>query len=135
MLKSCKSFRIRVKTMIGKKMAAILSKFTVLCQSSDFDVYLFKSKLILFYNCVIYYYTRIFLILFLQPIVKHKVIILITDNLQYDIWYSYRIQTNRTQLYGFKHDNNYMVSGNYFFLEIVICLQTIKWFRVTNNIP
>ena len=44
-------------------MVAILHKFTVLCLSSYFVVYFFKLKLILFYNRVIYYYTRIFLIL------------------------------------------------------------------------
>ena len=44
-------------------MAAILSKFTVLCLSSYFAVYLLKLKSILFYNYVVYYYTRMFLIL------------------------------------------------------------------------
>ena len=46
-----------------KKMAAILSKFTVLCLFSYFVVYFFKFKLIFFYNRIMYYYTRIFLIL------------------------------------------------------------------------
>ena len=39
-----------------------MSKFTVLCLSSYF-VYSFELKLNLFHNKVIYYYTRIFLIL------------------------------------------------------------------------
>ena len=42
-------------------MGAILSKFTVLGLSSYFVVYFLKSKLILFYNRIVY--TRIFLIL------------------------------------------------------------------------
>ena len=46
-------------------MAAILSKFTVLCLFSYFVVYLFflRLELILFYNRVVYYYARIFQIL------------------------------------------------------------------------
>ena len=40
-----------------------MSKFTVSCLSSYFAVYLLKLKLILFHNKVVYYYTRIFLIL------------------------------------------------------------------------
>ena len=35
-------------------MVAILSKFTVFCLSSYFDVYFLKSKLILFYNRIVY---------------------------------------------------------------------------------
>ena len=66
-LKACKSFQSYVK-----KMAAILSKFTVLCLFSYFLVYFLKSKLILFYNRVIYYYTRIFLILPRYPVNKKK---------------------------------------------------------------
>ena len=64
-LKECKSFRRRVNTIIEKKVA-ILSKFTVLCLSSYFVFcfFLFFSlKLTFFYNRVVYYYTRIFLIL------------------------------------------------------------------------
>ena len=41
---------------------------TVLCLSSYFIVYFLKSKLILFYNRVIYYYTRIFPILLPCPV-------------------------------------------------------------------
>ena len=37
-LKACKSFRKRVDTIV-EKMAAILSKFTVLCLSSYFLVW------------------------------------------------------------------------------------------------
>ena len=44
----------RVDKIIDK-MVAILSKFTVLCLSSDFVAYFLKLKLILFYNRVIYY--------------------------------------------------------------------------------
>ena len=60
-------FPRRVDTIIGKKMVAILNKFTFLCPSSYFVVYFFKSKLILSYNRVIYHYTRIFLILLSAP--------------------------------------------------------------------
>ena len=59
-LKVFKSFRRNVDTII-EKMWAILSKFTVLCLSFYFIIYLLKLKLILFYNRVVYYYTRIFL--------------------------------------------------------------------------
>ena len=31
--------------------------------------------------------------------------------------------------------NNYIVSSNYFYLIIVICLYTIIWFQITNNNP
>ena len=58
-----------------KKMVVILSKFTVLCLSSYFDVYFFKLKLILFYYRVICYYTRIFLILFLHPVQEGHVLL------------------------------------------------------------
>ena len=55
-------------------MVALLSKFTVLCLSSYFVVYLLKLKLILFYNRVVYHYTRIFLIFLLHPVyIKHLV--------------------------------------------------------------
>ena len=72
-LEACKSFRRRADTKIEKKkkkkkMVAILSKFTVLCLSSYFVVYFLKSKLILFYNRVVYHYTRIFLILLPHPV-------------------------------------------------------------------
>ena len=51
-------------------MTAILSKFTVLCLclSFYFVVYFLKLKLTLFYNKVVYYYTRIFLILLAHPV-------------------------------------------------------------------
>ena len=63
-LKASKSFQRHSDTIIEKKMVAILSKFTVLCLYSYLVVFFFfKLKLILFYNRVIYYYTRIFLIL------------------------------------------------------------------------
>ena len=61
-LKACKSCRRRIDTII-KKMVTILSKFTVLRLSSYFVVSFLKSKLILFYNRIIYYFTRIYLIL------------------------------------------------------------------------
>ena len=48
-LNTCKSSQRCVDTIIGKKMAAILSKFTVLCLSILF-FYFLKLKLILFYN-------------------------------------------------------------------------------------
>ena len=41
-LKTSKSFRRRVDTIIEKKMAATLSKFTVLCLFSYFVVYFLK---------------------------------------------------------------------------------------------
>ena len=47
---------------------AILSRFTVLCLSSNFVVHFLDLKIILFYNRVDYYYTRIFLILLLRPV-------------------------------------------------------------------
>ena len=43
---------------------AILSEFTVLSLSSYFVVYFFELELILFHYRVVYYSTRIFLILF-----------------------------------------------------------------------
>ena len=46
-LKACKSFRRRVD-IIFEKIAAILSKYIVLCQSFHFVVYLFKLKLCFF---------------------------------------------------------------------------------------
>ena len=49
-------------------MPAILSKLTVLCLFSYFVVYFLKSKLILFYDRVVYYYIRIILILRLYHI-------------------------------------------------------------------
>ena len=66
-LKDCKLFQRHVATII-EKMAAILRKFTVLCLYSFFVVYFLTLKLILFYNRVVYYYTRIFLILLLHPV-------------------------------------------------------------------
>ena len=56
-LKTDKSFRRRVDTIV--KMAVILSKFTLLNKSSNFVAYYFKLRLNLFYNRVVYYYTRI----------------------------------------------------------------------------
>ena len=66
-LKACKLFQKHIDTII-EKTVAILSKFTILCLSSYFVVYFFKSKLILFYNSIVYYYTRIFQILLLDPV-------------------------------------------------------------------
>ena len=54
-LKTYKSFRRRVDTII-EKMAAVLSKITILCVSSYFIVYFIR---------VVNHYTRIFLILLL----------------------------------------------------------------------
>ena len=62
-LKACKLFRRHVDT-ITEKMVAVLSKFSVLYVSSYFVFYFFKLKLILFYDWIIHYYTRVFLILF-----------------------------------------------------------------------
>ena len=68
-LKTCKSLQRRVDTAIEKKMVAILTKFTVLCISSSFFfVYFLKSKLISFYDRVVYYHFRIFLNLLLHPV-------------------------------------------------------------------
>ena len=69
-LKASKLFRKRVDRII-KKMVAILIKCTVYCQSYFF-VYFLKSKLILFCNRVVYYYTRIFLILLPHPVRRIK---------------------------------------------------------------
>ena len=44
-LKACKSFGWRVDAIIEKKMAALLSKFTILCLSSYFVVYFLKIKI------------------------------------------------------------------------------------------
>ena len=55
-----------------RKKVAILIKFIVLCLSFFF-VYSLKSKLILFYNTVIYHYTRIFLIFLPQLIIPINV--------------------------------------------------------------
>ena len=71
-LKACKSFWWHVDTIIEKKMAAILSKFIVLCLFSYFLCYLLKQKLFLFYNRVVYFYTRIFLILLPHPVHTQK---------------------------------------------------------------
>ena len=49
-------------------MVAILNKFTVLSQYSYFVVYFLKSKLILFYDRVVYYYTEMFIILLPHPV-------------------------------------------------------------------
>ena len=61
--KACKSFRRRVDTII-EKMAAIVCKFTILCLNFFFC----KLKLILFFNSVVFNYTRIFLILLPHPV-------------------------------------------------------------------
>ena len=53
-------------------MISILSKITVLGLASYFVVYIFKLKLIMFYNRVVYYYTRKFLILVLRPVGEGK---------------------------------------------------------------
>ena len=70
LLMAYKSFRKRVNTIIEKKkkIATILSKFTVLHLSSYFVVYILLSKLIFSYNRITYYYTRIFLILLPHPV-------------------------------------------------------------------
>ena len=47
-LNACKSFRKHVDTIL-EEMAALLCKFTLLCLSSYFIVYFFKSKLIFFF--------------------------------------------------------------------------------------
>ena len=67
-LKTCTSFQRRVDTIILNKMVAIMNNFSVSCLFSYFVVYFFKLKLILFYNRVIYHYTRIFLILLPHPV-------------------------------------------------------------------
>ena len=46
-----------------KKITAILSKFTVLCLSFQLVAHSLELRLILFYNRVVYYHSRIFLIL------------------------------------------------------------------------
>ena len=65
-LKACKLFRKRVNT-ITKKWRPYLGKFTVFCLSSYFVavfcLFLFLFLLILFYNGILYHYTRIFQIL------------------------------------------------------------------------
>ena len=48
----------------------VLSKFTVLYLPSYFVVYFLKLELILFYNSVVYYHSRIFLILLLHSVEK-----------------------------------------------------------------
>ena len=50
-----------------KKLTPILSKLTVLYLSSYFIVYFLKLKLILFYNRVAYYCTRVWQIWLLHP--------------------------------------------------------------------
>ena len=67
-LKACNLFWRHVDIIIEKKMVTILGKFTVLCLSSYFVVYFFKSKWILFYNRIVHYHTRIFLILLPHPV-------------------------------------------------------------------
>ena len=68
-LQTCKSFQRRLDKII-EKMVSILYKFTDLCLSSYFVVYNRKLKLILFCNRVVGYYTRIFLILLLHPVIS-----------------------------------------------------------------
>ena len=68
-LKTCKSFRRHVDTII-KKMATILSKFTVLCLFSYFVVYFFLIKMNLVYKRVVYHHTRIFLLLLPHPVYR-----------------------------------------------------------------
>ena len=62
-LKAWKSFQRCVDTIIEKNGGYIFNKFTVLYPSSYFVVDFLKFKLILFYNRIVYYNTRIFLIL------------------------------------------------------------------------
>ena len=88
-LKACKLFWRCVDTII-EKIVAILSKFTILCLFSYFVVYFSKLKLILFYNRVVYYYTRIFLNLLPYPVDTLKCISSI------DLLYRYYIQINQS---------------------------------------
>ena len=53
-------------------MVAILSKFTVVSNFLFFLFIFLKLKLILFDNSILYYYTRIFLILLLHPVMSKK---------------------------------------------------------------
>ena len=46
-LKTCKLFRRRIDTIIEKKMVGILSKFTVLCLSYYFVIFVIKINLVL----------------------------------------------------------------------------------------
>ena len=68
-LKAYKSIQRHVDIII-KKMLVILNKFTILYLSSNFAVYFFKLKLILFCNRVLNYDSRIFLILPPHPVNK-----------------------------------------------------------------
>ena len=61
-LKVCKSFRRRVDTTIKKNGSHIELIYCFL------SIFFFKLTLILFYNRVVYYYTRIFLILIPHPV-------------------------------------------------------------------
>ena len=56
-LKASESFQGRVDIIIEKKMVAILSKFTVLCLSSNFVVYFLKINinLVLSSCCILSY--------------------------------------------------------------------------------
>ena len=72
-IKHLKNLFWRHVDTIFEKMVAILSKFTVLCLSSYFAVYFLRLRLILFYNKVIYYYIRIFLILLPHPLMHINV--------------------------------------------------------------
>ena len=71
---------------------------------------------------------------------QYRVFLHNTNNLQlYGIKDSYLIQIICTQLYGIQeflsNNHNHMVSSNYFYLIIVICLHTVTWFQVTYNNP
>ena len=69
-LKTYKLSQRCVDTII-EKITTKLNKFTILCLSSYFVVYSFQLKLILFYNRIVYYYTRIFLILLQHPVYQN----------------------------------------------------------------
>ena len=91
-----------------KKMTAILSKFTVLSQSSYFIVYFLKLKLTLFYNRVDYYYyyyyyyysttTRIFQILLLHSVREREnlLLTLICMSIVYKS-YSFEVLNNKSK--------------------------------------
>ena len=71
-LKACRSFQMCVDTIIEKRIVAILIKFTVLCLSSYFVADFVKLKSSLFYNKVVYYYTRLFLNFIPNPVYMFK---------------------------------------------------------------
>ena len=66
-LKACKSSRRHVDTIIEKKINKKNKRQPYLVNLLFF-VYLLKLELILFYNRVVYYHMRIFLILLPHPV-------------------------------------------------------------------